>query len=149
MIFGLPVVAFDTSALVALFLQEESEADFGFLLHRKTCLIGWPTLFEFRMVLSARAGAQAEAAFDYLLSQPNVKPVSFDDAHMQAAFEAFARFGRPYGRSKGHPAKLNFGDCLAYAVARVHGVPLVFKGEDFALTDINEPFKDLQASQRP
>jgi ribonuclease VapC len=48
------------------------------------------------------------------------------------AIEAFDRFGR----GRGHPAKLNFGDCMAYAVAKAHQVPLLYKGDDFAKTDI-------------
>jgi ribonuclease VapC len=50
----------------------------------------------------------------------------------EAASCAFAAFGR----TSGHPAKLNFGDCMAYAVAAVLGAPLLFKGRDFALTDV-------------
>ena len=49
-----------------------------------------------------------------------------------AASDAFDRFGKGIG----HPAKLNFGDCMAYAVAKVHDVPLLYKGTDFAQTDI-------------
>ena len=49
-----------------------------------------------------------------------------------AASQAFEKFGK----ASRHPAKLNFGDCMAYAVARHHGVPLLYKGDDFAQTDI-------------
>ena len=48
------------------------------------------------------------------------------------AQDAFGAFGK----GKGHPAKLNFGDCMSYAVAKFHDVPLLFKGDDFRLTDI-------------
>jgi ribonuclease VapC len=57
--------------------------------------------------------------------------VAFGEPHWRAALEAFRRFGK--GR---HPAGLNFGDCLSYAVARVAGHPLLFVGNDFSCTDI-------------
>ena len=57
--------------------------------------------------------------------------MDFTEAHFRLAAAAFDRYGR--GR---HPAKLNFGDCMAYAVAKAHGVPLLYKGDDFARTDI-------------
>lgn len=52
--------------------------------------------------------------------------------HADIAAEAFLRFGR----GRGHAAKLNFGDCMAYALAKSLDAPLLFKGDDFALTDI-------------
>ena len=57
--------------------------------------------------------------------------VPFNEEHLDAAATAFIRFGR--GR---HPAALNFGDCMSYAVASVAGMPLLFSGEDFSKTDI-------------
>jgi ribonuclease VapC len=57
--------------------------------------------------------------------------VPFNEAHLDAAASAFIRFGR--GR---HPAALNFGDCMSYAIASVAGMPLLFIGEDFRRTDI-------------
>ena len=63
------------------------------------------------------------------LAETQVLPIG--EAEQIAALEAHARFGKGV-----HPAKLNMGDCFAYACARVHGAPLLYKGEDFALTDI-------------
>ena len=51
---------------------------------------------------------------------------------MAAAYSAFVA----YGRGRGHPANLNFGDLFSYALAKVRGLPLLFKGDDFSLTDI-------------
>ena len=59
-------------------------------------------------------------------------PVAFNLPMYQLAQDAFKAFGK----GKGHPAKLNFGDCMSYAVAKFHDVPLLFKGDDFRLTDI-------------
>ncbi len=68
---------------------------------------------------------------DKVLNAPRIEVVAFDQRIFENAREAFDRFGR--GR---HPAKLNFGDCMAYAVAKAHDVPLLYKGDDFARTDI-------------
>jgi ribonuclease VapC len=57
--------------------------------------------------------------------------IPFDDRHWSVAAEAFIRYGK--GR---HPARLNYGDCMAYATAKVAGAPLLFVGDDFAKTDI-------------
>ncbi|MEI2776142.1 MAG: type II toxin-antitoxin system VapC family toxin [Tetrasphaera sp.] len=58
--------------------------------------------------------------------------VAFTPEHARAARSAYRR----YGRNSGHPARLNYGDCMAYAVASVEGEALLFKGDDFAHTDI-------------
>jgi ribonuclease VapC len=68
---------------------------------------------------------------DALLGRSRVEFIAFDDAQAILARDAFRRFGR--GR---HPAGLNFGDCLAYALAKHLGEPLLFKGDDFTRTDI-------------
>ena len=67
----------------------------------------------------------------FLLSHRAGRVVDFGANHLAAAQSAFERFGK--GR---HPAKLNFGDCMSYAIARVADVPLLYKGGDFLLTDI-------------
>ncbi|MBX9934454.1 MAG: type II toxin-antitoxin system VapC family toxin [Methylobacterium sp.] len=54
-----------------------------------------------------------------------------------AGERALAAFER-YGKGTGHPARLNMGDCFAYAMAEIHGVPLLFKGDDFAMTEIGQ-----------
>jgi ribonuclease VapC len=66
-----------------------------------------------------------------MIERAGVVVISFDPPHSQLAIEAWLRFGR--GR---HPAGLNFGDCLAYATARLAGRPLLCKGDDFAKTDL-------------
>jgi len=74
----------------------------------------------------------AEAFLDGFVVSPEVRVVwsSFDMYRL--AVEAFEKFGK----GRGHPAKLNFGDCMAHAVARHYEVPLLYKGDDFARTDI-------------
>jgi ribonuclease VapC len=65
------------------------------------------------------------------LREMEVEVIPFTAEHYEVAVDAFERFGK--GR---HPAALNFGDCLTYAVARLSGLPLLFTGEDFARTDL-------------
>ena len=126
------MIALDSSALVAIALVEPEAEPFARLIGRQRCFIGWPTVFETSLVLQGAAEGSAAGVFiDAILARPNVEAVPFDGALYRAARQAFERFGR--GR---HPAKLNFGDCMAYAVAKTFGVPLLFKGDDFVQTDL-------------
>jgi len=126
-------VTVDTSALVAIMLDEPDRARFQVWLERAACLIGAPSLVELYQVVSTRRGHYAAlAAITSLLDQPNVTVVPFDGDHFLLAADAFRRFGR--GRD--HPARLNVGDCLAYAVARRAAAPLLYKGADFGHTDL-------------
>jgi ribonuclease VapC len=75
---------------------------------------------------------EADALADALDGARSVRTVPITDKDAQRALDAFSR----YGRGRGHPAQLNLGDCFAYAVARQHRTSLLFKGDDFAKTDI-------------
>lgn len=75
--------------------------------------------------------AGARRAVREYLEASSVVVVSVGEAEVARALDAFDRYGK--GR---HPARLNMGDCFAYACARTHGVPLLFKGDDFRQTDI-------------
>lgn len=75
---------------------------------------------------------QCEEATFGLLSEINATELPIGSAVTRAAVTA----ARDYGRATGHPAQLNFGDCFSYACARVHGLPLLYKGDDFSQTDI-------------
>jgi ribonuclease VapC len=83
------------------------------------------------MVLSARLGRDARPLVSAFVRQIEAEVVAFNQEHLDAATTAFLRFGR--GR---HPAGLNFADCMAFAVASVAGMPLLFAGGDFTRTDI-------------
>jgi ribonuclease VapC len=83
------------------------------------------------MVLTSRLGYDARPLVATFLSEVEAEVIAFSREHYDAATTAFLRFGR--GR---HPASLNFGDCMSYAVAEVARLPLLFTGEDFARTDI-------------
>jgi ribonuclease VapC len=125
------VIALDTSAIVALLRHEpDAEKLAARMSAASQMVIGRPTELELHMVTTGKIGeAAARAAIGRILS--GVQRIDFDEAHLVAATTAFDRFGK--GR---HPASLNYGDCMAYAVARVAGCPLLYKGEDFARTDI-------------
>lgn len=122
----------DTSALMAI-LREEDEAP-GFtlaLLEAASVSISAATLVEAGMVAESGGGPEARVRLDALLSEvgPRVVPVTADQAAL--ALDGWRRFGK--GR---HRAKLNLGDCFAYALAKASGEPLLFKGDDFAHTDV-------------
>jgi len=82
------------------------------------------------MVLEARFGSDAEGDLDLFLHRASVEIVPFDEDQLAIARSAFRRYGK--GR---HPAGLNFGDCIAYALARFMDEPLLFKGTGFTATD--------------
>ncbi len=122
----------DTSALVAILLDEpERDELIAVLADAEAPLISAATLVEASIVMQAKTGDDGIADLDDLLSAAAVRCVALDEAQAQVAREAFSRYGK--GRA---PAALNLGDCFAYALARTRGRPLLFKGSDFAQTDI-------------
>jgi ribonuclease VapC len=94
-------------------------------------LISAMTKLEAGIVMVARHGIEAELEVDELIRDLGITIVPLDEHQANLAREAFARYGR--GR---HPAGLNFGDCAAYALAKMEPEPLLFKGSDFGATDI-------------
>ena len=122
----------DTSAIVALVMREPGfEAVLASLASDPNPAVGTPTLAETAIVLSSRLRRDARALLSRFLVEASIAVVPFGESHFGAAAEAWLRFGK--GR---HPAALNFGDCLSYAVARLAGTPLLCVGDDFAKTDI-------------
>ena len=88
-------------------------------------------VLEASIVAESRGGESAAHELDRLLEKAELELVPVTIEHLEAARRAWRRFGRG-----NHPAALNFGDCFAYALAESTGEPLLFKGEDFARTDI-------------
>lgn len=122
----------DSSAVAAIFFQEPGyEALLETIYGASSLAIGAPTLTELTIVLSSRLQRDARGLVARFLQEAGVDVLPFSDAHFGTATDAWLRFGK--GR---HPASLNFGDCLAYATARLAGQPLLAKGEDFAQTDV-------------
>jgi len=125
-------VVVDTSALLAiLFGEPERDRFIALLAHAGDPVISTATLVEASIVMQARVGEDGVGDLDDLLSAAAVRPVAVDADQAHLARAAFARFGK-----RRAPAGLNFGDCFAYALAQAMKRPLLFKGEDFARTDV-------------
>jgi ribonuclease VapC len=122
----------DSSALLAVLLDEPECSRFiALLAEAEDPLISAATLVEASIVMQAKTGDSGVDDLDELLAAAAVRCVAVDRAQAQIAREAYTRFGK--GCS---PAGLNFGDCFSYALAQVTGRPLLFKGDDFSLTDV-------------
>ena len=127
------MIVIDTSALVAIIAGEADAAQFGAILGSRTDLVlSAATAVEAYIVVRSRWGEEGVSQLDELLEIGSVELRAFDAQQMELALEAHRRFGR----GSGHSAKLNYGDCFAYALACALGAPLLFKGDDFVHTDI-------------
>lgn len=122
----------DTSALAAILFGEPEAARYTQLIHdTDRCLISATNFVELAIVIEGQIGPDAGRQCDVFFRRAGIliEPVTVEQAHL--ARQAFLDFGK--GR---HAAGLNFGDCFAYALAKVTGEPLLFKGQDFSKTDI-------------
>ena len=127
------MIAVDTSALVAIVFDEPERAAFrDAILRARKALISTASVLELKMVAYGRRGPRAVVLVDDLIRLPMFEITAPGPADLAAAFGAFVAFGK----GSGHPAALNFGDLFAYALAKVRNLPLLFKGADFAETDI-------------
>jgi ribonuclease VapC len=122
----------DSSALLAMLLKEpegrlidKAIADSG------DCRISSGNYLETSIVALGRNGPDGLRDLDLLIARFRIEIAPFTESQAYLARQAFARFGK--GR---HPAGLNFGDCMAYALAKETGEELLFKGTDFGLTDV-------------
>jgi len=123
----------DTSAIVAIFFQEPGyEELIQRLILAEKVAIGAPTLVECGIVLSARLGRDATSMLTRFLEERQIAVTPFTEAHFGIAVSAWHKYGK--GR---HPAGLNFGDCLTYAMVYLTNQPLLYVGSDFPQTDLN------------
>lgn len=123
----------DTSAILAILNGEpEAETFTDAILNDSTRLMSAGTALEISIVVRARKGQQAIKELDSFLSMAEIDIVNFDQNQLTIACYAFEH----YGRGMNNSAKLNFGDCFAYALSKTSGEPLLFKGDDFSQTDI-------------
>ncbi|MEO7964101.1 MAG: type II toxin-antitoxin system VapC family toxin [Gemmatimonadaceae bacterium] len=122
----------DSSALIAI-LTDERTADnlLASIGADPVRLVSAGSVLEVSLVVMGRYGIAAEPLVDRLLRDLRATVVAFDEEQLAIARDAGARFGR--GR---RGAALNFGDCFAYALAIARSEPLLFVGDDFALTDV-------------
>lgn len=127
------MIVADTSAIAAIaFAEPEREALVQVIECAERCLISTVSVVEARMVVHGRRGQRAVVLVDDLLRLPMFEIVPPGPEEMDAAYAAFVAFGK----GSGHAAALNFGDVFSYALAKVRGLPLLFKGGDFSETDI-------------
>lgn len=123
----------DTSALIAILLAEpEAPRLVRAIAVSDTRRVGAPTLVEAAAIMLARKGPAGEIALDALLQRLSIDVVPMTAEAAAAARSAYQRFGKGVGS----PGVLNYGDCLAYGIARAEGEALLFKGEDFPRTDV-------------
>lgn len=122
----------DSSALIAMLLNEPgSDRLLQKLAAASSAGIGAPTLTEAGIVLTARAGIEGKRNLTLFVQDTDLNVVPFGQDHWRAAVDAFRRYGK--GR---HPARLNLGDCMTYATAKLAGQPLLCTGSDFSKTDL-------------
>jgi ribonuclease VapC len=126
----------DTSAILAVLLFEPEAQEIARLMRQsRKRLAPASVILEASIVLLARHGEMGWRMLDEFRQSAAIETISFDEGQALAARDAFRRFGK--GR---HPAGLNFGDCMSYALAKTEMMPLLFKGDDFRLTDVEAHF---------
>ena len=129
------MIVIDTSALVAMYRREEDSFSFFKIIRRSASRVLPPScIVEFRML--HRYGGDRKTWLSALIEAHDVKVPSFTLEMAAIAAEAAER----YGRGVGHRARLNFGDCMAYAVAKFLEAPLLYKGDDFRIASTAQEF---------
>jgi ribonuclease VapC len=122
----------DTSAIIAILNNEPERRLFGEAIENaETCIMSTASFVEASLVIESSRGYDGLRDFDLLVARAGIELAPVDAEQATLAREAFRRYGK--GR---HPAALNFGDCFSYALAKALDLPLLFKGADFARTDI-------------
>ncbi len=127
------MIVADTSALVAIVFDEPERAALVDAMQAAgKVMLCSVSVLEARMVVQGRRGQRAVVLLDDLLRLPLFEVVAPGQAEIDAAYAAFVVFGK----GSGHAAGLNFGDLFSYATAKLRGLPLLYKGDDFSQTDI-------------
>jgi ribonuclease VapC len=126
-------VILDTSAIVAILRNEPDAERYALVIEsariRRVSAVNY---VEAAAVIDRSRDPIASRKFDEFFREAGIVIEPVDASQAQIAREAY----RDFGKGSGHPAQLNFGDCFAYALAKVKGEPLLFKGQDFAQTDL-------------
>ncbi|MEJ2623917.1 MAG: type II toxin-antitoxin system VapC family toxin [Pseudolabrys sp.] len=127
------MIVLDTSVIIAVLFEEPDALAFvDKIKSADACSSSAATLFEVGIVLARQAGSTDDGAIQEFLASGSVQVIPFDAVQSAIARETYRRFGQ----GSGHPARLNFGDCFAYALANALDAPLLFKGDDFGHTDV-------------
>ena len=126
------MIVSDTSSLMALVMDELEAPDVRHAIEvASQMLISAATLVEFYIVAMGK-GDDVYARAQALIRDLPIAIVPFDAEQAEIARGAYEQ----YGKGRGHPAQLNFGDTFSYALAKAQGLPLLFKGDDFTRTDV-------------
>jgi ribonuclease VapC len=126
------VIAIDTSAMIAILRREaEAEPFARVIAEAERCFFSAVALIEASMVMIGLGRPELVNLLDALLQDLGIEIVPFDEGLARESRAAFIRFGK--GR---HAAGLNLGDCVSYALAQTRVLPLLYKGDDFAKTDV-------------
>jgi len=123
----------DTSAVIAILRMEAEAPEFAGIIERAAqSRISAVNYVEAGAVIDGSKDPVASRRFDELIEAAQIAIEPVTEAQARIARQAY----RDFGKASGHPAKLNFGDCFAYALAKATGEPLLFKGQDFSQTDV-------------
>ena len=123
----------DTSAVVGILNRErDAETLEDALVSARNRRMSAATLVELFVVIDGKRDPVRSARLDELLQRSDVEIIDVTTEQAHIARRAY----RDFGKGSGHPARLNFGDCFSYALAKVTDEPLLFKGDDFGHTDL-------------
>lgn len=123
----------DSSVIVAILKDEPERGNFTRKLEAAPKrLMSAGTYLECSIAVESIFGPAGKKFFETLMANAEIEIIPFDHGQAEIARTAYRKFGR----NSGHAARLNYGDCFAYALARMTGEPLLFKGDDFSKTDI-------------
>lgn len=126
----------DASAIVAILTEEDDAQSLAEILDADRAPVTSPiAVWEAAASISRKTRRASESELQDILAFLEAAEVSIVSIDMKIATGALTAFDR-YGRRSGHPADLNMGDCFAYAFAKLHKTDLLYKGKDFALTDL-------------
>jgi ribonuclease VapC len=127
------MIVVDASAVLAVLLREDDRDVFASVFSNADHLmISVASVFECSMKVQRNSSPNQDEKVDEFLRDSGFEILPIGLIELAVARTAFAR----YGKGMGHPARLNFGDCFSYALAKTRNLPLLFKGNDFSQTDI-------------
>lgn len=123
----------DTSVLIAILRLEPEAAEFAAIIerapHRRISTVSY---VEAGAVIDGSKDPVASRRLDELIEEAEIAIEPVTESQARIARQAY----RDFGKTSGHAAKLNFGDCFSYALAKSRAEPLLFKGQDFSRTDV-------------
>jgi ribonuclease VapC len=128
----------DSSAIVAILKQEPDARTFTDILEKTSrCRMSAVTFVETAIVVDSKRNPALSRRLDDLCKDAEIELVAVDESQARIARQAY----RDFGKGSGHKARLNLGDCFAYALAKTMGEPLLYKGQDFGQTDVASALK--------